>query len=104
VRWRPASAREDRGAREARQQGSARAAGKSGVTRGKEKQEVDSGVDGRAAARGESCAGVRDGKQRSRGGSEEEEEEGKSKDWFGIFRKFRGLSVNLEIPTEIEIK
>jgi hypothetical protein len=51
AKWRPASARGGRGAREARQQGSARAAGKVGVTRGKGKQEVDGGVDGRAAAR-----------------------------------------------------
>jgi hypothetical protein len=50
------------------------------VTRGEEKQEVDGGVNGRAAARGEFCAGGRDGKQRSRGGSEEEEEGEKSKD------------------------
>jgi hypothetical protein len=34
ARWRPASAREHRGARKARQQGSARAAGRGRVTRG----------------------------------------------------------------------
>jgi hypothetical protein len=37
---------------------------------------VDCGVDGRAVARGKFCAGGRDGKQRSRGCSEVEEEGG----------------------------
>jgi hypothetical protein len=65
---------------------------------------MNGGDEGRATARG--------GVVRRRQRREAEEQTGfrgrrrgeKSKDWFGIFRKFRGLSVNLKIPTEIEIK
>jgi hypothetical protein len=73
------------------------------VTRGKEKQEVDSGIDGRAAARGSPTPAAETG-SRGAEGFRGRRRGGKSKDWFGIFRKFKGLSVNLEIPTEIEIK
>jgi hypothetical protein len=74
TRWRPAGARGGHGAREAGQQGKARAAGKVGVTRGEgRQQEVDGGDGGRVAARGRALRQRQKGKQRSRGGSEEEE-------------------------------
>jgi hypothetical protein len=74
VRWRPAGARGGRGTHEAGQQGKARAAGKVGVTRGEgRQQEVDGDDGGRAATRGRALRWWQKGKQRSRGGSEEEE-------------------------------
>jgi hypothetical protein len=75
ARWRPAGARGDRGTCKAGQQGRARAASKVGVTRGERRQqEMNSGDGGRAAARGRALRRWQKGKQRSRGGSEEEEE------------------------------
>jgi hypothetical protein len=73
------------------------------VTRGEEKQEVDSGVDGRAAARGVLRRRQRREAEEQRG-FRGRRRGGKSKDWFGIFKKFRGLSVDLKIPTDIKIK
>jgi hypothetical protein len=74
------------------------------VTHGKEKQEVVSGVEGRAVARGEVLRRRQRRKAEEQRGFRGRRRGGKSKDWFGIFGKFRGLLVNLEIPTEIEIK
>jgi hypothetical protein len=95
VTWRPESARGNRGTREGRQQGSARAAGKAGVTCGEGKQEVGGGVDGRAAARGGVlCQRQKQEAEEQRGFRGRTREEKGPKDWFGNFRKFKGLSVN----------
>jgi hypothetical protein len=65
------------------------------VTRGEGKQEVGGDVDGRAVARGGVlCWRQKREAEEQRGFKGRRTEEKGPKDWFGNFRKFKGLSVN----------